>query len=161
MYKRALIPLDGSRLAEGILPFFLQLAGPLDLDVVLLCVVRHVMPQPIEGTAHFTVDDVATRLKGAREYLESVAVDLRRHGVRVTTDARIGEPVAEIVAAARESGADIIAMTTHGRSGFGRLLFGSVAEAVLRQAEIPVLMMRLTERQGSAGEAAFPNLGGI
>ena len=45
-------------------------------------------------------------------------------------------------------------MTTHGRSGFGRLLFGSVAEAVLRQAEIPVLMMRLTERQVSAAEVA-------
>jgi hypothetical protein len=41
-------------------------------------------------------------------------------------------------------------MTTHGRTGFGRLLFGSVAEAVLRQAEIPVLMMRLTERQAMA-----------
>jgi nucleotide-binding universal stress UspA family protein len=74
--------------------------------------------------------------------------------VRVTTDARYGEPVAEIVASAREAGADLIAMTTHGRSGFGRLLFGSVAEAVLRQAEIPVLMMRLTERQVSAADAA-------
>ena len=72
----------------------------------------------------------------------------------MTTDARAGEPVAEIVAAARESGADIIAMTTHGRSGFGRLLFGSVAEAVLRQVEIPVLMMRLRERQVSGAEAA-------
>ena len=60
----------------------------------------------------------------------------------------------ELVAAARETGADLIAMTTHGRSGFGRLLFGSVAEAVLRQAEIPVLMMRLTERQVSAAEVA-------
>ena len=60
----------------------------------------------------------------------------------------------ELVAAAREPGADLIAMTTHGRSGFGRLLFGSVAEAVLRQAKIPVLLMRLTERQVSAVEAA-------
>jgi nucleotide-binding universal stress UspA family protein len=56
-------------------------------------------------------------------------------GIRVTSDVRRGEPVAEIVAAARETGADIIAMTTHGRSGFSRLLLGSVAEAVLRQAE--------------------------
>jgi len=72
----------------------------------------------------------------------------------VTTDARSGEPVAEIVAAARESGADIIAMTTHGRSGLGRILFGSVAGAVLRQAEIPVLMMRLTDREVAATEAA-------
>jgi nucleotide-binding universal stress UspA family protein len=79
---------------------------------------------------------------------------LRGRGVRGTTDARHGEPVAEIVAAARETGADITAMTTHGRSGFSRVLFGSVAEAVLRQAEIPVLMMRLTGRQISAAAAA-------
>ena len=100
------------------------------------------------------VDDVAARLKEAREYLASVAADLRGRGVRVTTDARHGEPVTELVAAARETGADLIAMTTHGRSGIGRLLFGSVAEAVLRQAEIPVLMMRLTERQMFAAEVA-------
>ena len=62
--------------------------------------------------------------------------------------------MAEIVAAARETEAGLIATTTHGRSGFGRLLFGSVAEAVLRQAEIPVLMTRLTERQVSATAAA-------
>jgi nucleotide-binding universal stress UspA family protein len=93
---------------------------------------------------------VAARMKEAREYLAPVAVNLRKDRVRVTTDVRHGEPVPEIVAAARETETDLIAMTTHGRSGFGRLLFGSVAEAVLRQAKIPVLMMRLTERQRAA-----------
>jgi nucleotide-binding universal stress UspA family protein len=154
MYKRVLIPLDGSRLAEGILPFILQIAGPLDLEVVLVFVAQPIMPQAIEGTAYFAVDDVAARLNEAREYLAPVAADLKRQGVRVTTDARHGDPVTEIVAAARETGAGIIAMTTHGRSGFRRLLFGSVAEAVLRQAELPVLMMRLTESQVAAAEAA-------
>jgi nucleotide-binding universal stress UspA family protein len=153
MSKRVLVPLDGSRLAEGILPFILQTASPLDLEVVLVYVVRPLAPQPIEGTRHFTVDDVAARLKEARESLAPVAAKLREGGVRITTDVRHGEPVAEIVAAARETGADLIAMTTHGRSGLGRLLFGSVAEAVLRQAEIPVLMMRLTERQVAAAAA--------
>ena len=153
MYKRVLIPLDGSRLAEGILPFILQIAGPLDLEVVLVYVVQPIMPQAIEGTTHFTVYDVEARLNEARNYLTPVAADLRRQGVRVTTDVRKGEPVTEIVAAARDTGAGIIAMTTHGRSGLGRILFGSVAGAVLRQAEIPVLMMRLTERQLSAAEA--------
>jgi len=153
MYKRVLIPLDGSRLAEGILPFILQIAGPLDLEVALVRVVQPVAPQAIEGTTQFTVDDVAARLNEAREYLAPVAADLRQRGVRVTTDARYGQPVTEIVAAARETGAGLIAMTTHGRSGFSRLLFGSVAEAVLRHAAIPVLMMRLTEREVSA-EAA-------
>jgi nucleotide-binding universal stress UspA family protein len=53
----------------------------------------------------------------------------------------------EIVAAARQTGADLIAMTTHGRSGLGRLLFGSVAEAVLRESRLPVFLMRVTEAQ--------------
>jgi nucleotide-binding universal stress UspA family protein len=154
MYKRVLVPLDGSALAEGILPFILQIAGPLDLEVVLVRVMPPIVPQPIEGTRHFMVDDVAARLEEAREYLASVAADLYERGVRVTTNVRHGEPVTELVAAARETGADLVAMTTHGRSGFGRLLFGSVAEAVLRRAEIPVLMMRLTERQVSAAEVA-------
>lgn len=149
MYERVLVPLDGSRLAEGILPFILQIASPLDLEVVLIYVVRSIASQAIEGTRHFTIDDVAARLREAREYLAPVAANLRAGGVRVTADVRHGEPVAEIVAAARETEAGLIAMTTHGRSGFGRLLFGSVAEAVLRQAELPVLMMRLTEHQVS------------
>lgn len=82
MYKRVLIPLDGSRLAEGILPFILQIAGPLDLEVVLVRVIQPVVPQAIEGTTHFTVDDVAARLDEAREYLVPIAADLRQRGVR-------------------------------------------------------------------------------
>ena len=62
--------------------------------------------------------------------------------------------MAEIVAAARESRADLIAMTTHGRSGLTRLVFGSMAEAVLRRAAIPVLMLRLTKDHLSAVAAA-------
>jgi nucleotide-binding universal stress UspA family protein len=154
MYKRVLVPLDGSRLAEGILPFVLQIAGPLDLEVVLVRVVEPVMPQALEGTGQFVVDDVAARLREARQYLAPVAEDLRGRGVRVTTDARHGEPLTELLAAARDSQADLIAMTTHGRSGLGRLLFGSIAEAVLRRAKIPVLMMRLTRRQVAVPEVA-------
>jgi len=154
MYKRVLVPLDGSRLAEGILPLVLLITGPLDLEVVLVRVVPPITPQALEGTGPFMVDVVATRLEEAREYLAGVAANLRKRGVRVMIEARTGEPVTQLVAAAQEPGADLIAMTTHGRSGFGRLLFGSVAEAVLRQAKVPVLMMRLTERQVSAAEAA-------
>jgi nucleotide-binding universal stress UspA family protein len=153
MYKRVLVPLDGSRLAEGILPFILQIAGPLALEVVLVYVVRPIAPPAIEEKTHFTVYDPAAKLNEAREYLAPVAAGLQRQGVRVATNVRHGEPVAEIVTVARETGADLIAMTTHGRSGFSRLLFGSVAEAVLRQAEVPVLMMRLTEREVSATDA--------
>jgi len=85
--------------------------------------------------------------------LKTVAGGLRGRGVSVTMQVRFGEAVAEILAGAREVGADLIAMTTHGRGGLGRLLFGSVAEAVLRQAEIPVFLMRQTKAQVAARAA--------
>ncbi|MBI4246604.1 MAG: universal stress protein [Candidatus Rokubacteria bacterium] len=147
MYRRVLIPLDGSLLAEGIVPFILDIAGPLDLDVVLLRVVPVIPPDVIEASRHIVLEDVEGRLAEARAYLEPIADTLRAKGIRVSVEVRRGEPVTEIAAAAGATGSDLIAMTTHGRSGLGRLLFGSVAEAVLRQAEIPVFLMRLTEAQ--------------
>lgn len=149
MYRRVLVPLDGSRLAEGVLPLILQVGGPCALEVVLVRVVKPTLAPRLEDTGYCVVDVVAARLKDAGEYLAAVAANLREHGVRVTSEARHGEPVTELVAAARETRAGLIAMTTHGQGGFG-----SVAEALLRQAEIPVLMMRLPEPQVPAAEAA-------
>jgi len=148
MYKRALVPLDGSELAETIIPFLVEIAGPLDMSVALLRVVEPVPPTVIEASRHVEVENVEARLKDAEEYLAPLAATLRARGVGVTCLVRRGQPVSdEIVAAAREAGADLIAMTTHGRSGLGRLLFGSVAEAVLRQAHLPVFLLRQTEAQ--------------
>lgn len=153
MYKRAIVPLDGSIVAEGIIPFILEIAGPLDMDVVLLRVLVPVPPSVLEGSRYVEVEDPEKRRLEAEEYLRPIAVDLRARGVRVTTMVRRGEPTAEILAGARAAGADLIAMTTHGRSGLGRLLFGSVAEAVLRQADIPVFLMRQSETQVAARAA--------
>ena len=153
MYKRALVPLDGSMVAEGIIPFILEIAGPLDMEVVLLRVVVPIPPSVIEGSRHVEVEDVEKRRQEAEEYLAPIGAELRAKGVRVRTQVRRGEPIAEILAGARVAGADLIAMTTHGRSGLGRLLFGSVAEAVLRQSEVPVFLMRQTEAQVAARAA--------
>jgi nucleotide-binding universal stress UspA family protein len=147
MYKRALIPLDGSAVAETILPFVLEIAGPLDIDIVLLRVLQPIPPVVVEGSRHILTEDIETRQIDAEEYLAPLAVELRHRGVRVQTQVRRGVPVEEILAAAAESGADLIAMTTHGRSGLGRLVFGSVAEAVLRHSNIPVFLMRATEAE--------------
>jgi nucleotide-binding universal stress UspA family protein len=146
MYKRVLVPLDGSLVAEGIIPFIMEIAGPLDLQVVLLRVLVPVPPMAVEGTRQVVIEDCAKHRAEADEYLAALAGELRAKGVRVTKDVRRGEPVAEILAGAREAEADLIAMTTHGRSGLGRLLFGSVAEAVLRQAEVPVFLMRASDK---------------
>jgi nucleotide-binding universal stress UspA family protein len=153
MYKRALIPLDGSPVAETILPFILDIAGPLDIEVVLLRVLPGVPPVVIEGSHTIAIQDEVAQRVDAEEYLALLAVDLRNKGVRVDTYVRPGLPAAEIIEAAREVGADLIAMTTHGRSGLRRLMFGSVAEAVLRHSSIPVFLLRATEGE-VAGRAA-------
>lgn len=145
MYKRAVIPLDGSPVAEAILPMILEIAGPLDMEVILLRVVPPTPRALGEGAAHIMADTEQTLRIDAEEYLAPVAVELRKKGVRVRTIVRPGAASDEILACARETEADLIAMTTHGRSGLGRLLFGSVAGEVLRQSDIPTFLMRCTE----------------
>jgi nucleotide-binding universal stress UspA family protein len=114
---------------------------------------RPIAPEVIEGSRHVIVEDAEASRVDAEEYLAPVAVELRKKGVRVRTQVRRGQPSEEIVQAARDIGADLIAMTTHGRSGFGRLLFGSVAEAVLRESRLPVFLMRVTEAEVAARAA--------
>ena len=132
MYKRVVVPLDGSALAESILPLILQIAGPLDFEVTLLRVVP-----PAEWD---TVDAEAA------PYLERVAGELAGKGVRVRTEVRRGDPAKEIVTVARDVGADLIAMTTRGLSGLGSVLLGSVAEAVLHTADLPLFLFQHVER---------------
>jgi nucleotide-binding universal stress UspA family protein len=133
------------------LRFIVDIAVPLDLEVVLLRVIRILPPQVTETLRSALLETVEQYTTEARAYLAPLAENLRTRGIRVRTEVRHGEPVDEIVDCARAADADLIAMTTHGRSGLGRLLFGSVAEAVLRQAEIPVFLMRMTEAQVAAG----------
>src|SRR2546428_666355 len=77
---------------------------------------------------------LSTLRREARDSLRSVEDRLTTKGIRVATDVRIGDPAAEILAECDRTGADLIAMATHGRSGLGRLVFGSVAETVIRNA---------------------------
>jgi nucleotide-binding universal stress UspA family protein len=153
MYKRALVPLDGSAVAEAIIPFILQIAGPLDMAVRLLRVVEPIRPMVVEGARPLIVVDPVVREREAEEYLARIAAELRGRGVDVAPEVRRGAAPAAILAAAKSCSADLIAMSTHGRSGLGRLLFGSVAEQVLRHADVPVFLMRQTEAQVAARTA--------
>jgi nucleotide-binding universal stress UspA family protein len=143
--ERVLVPLDGSPVAEAILPFIEQIAGPLDLEIVLLRVVPLTPVDVVTMARELPPGEETEKELSAERYLEPLVETLRARGIRVGARVRIGSPATEIVAAAQEVGADLIAMTTHGRSGLGRLLFGSVAEAVLRAAPIPVFLLRMTE----------------
>ena len=141
-HKRVLVALDGSPSAEAVLRFLIEIAGPLDMTVALLRVLEPVPPSVIEGSRHVVLDDVEGRRRDAEEYLAPLAAALRAQGIDVSWQVRRGRPEEEILAAAREGQADLIAMATHGRTGLGRLLFGSVAEGVLRHASVPVFMIR-------------------
>lgn len=148
MYKRVVVALDGSAVAEAVIPFILDIAGPLDMEVILARVVVPPEPLIVEGSVQLAVEDPEEARVDAEEYLAGLAAELRGKGVRARTQVRTGRsPAAEIVEMAHEAEADLIAMTTHGRSGLGRLLFGSVAEAVLRESKLPVLLLRVTEAQ--------------
>ena len=153
MYKRVLIPVDGSEVAESILPFILEIAGPLDLDLILLRVNQPIPPMPFEGARYFDIEDVEQRREDAAAYLDRLGAGMRRSGVRVHTRVRRGDPVEEILAAAREEAVDLIAMTTHGRTGAARLLWGSIAEGVLRHAPVPAFLLRQTEAELARGRA--------
>jgi len=139
-HQRVLIALDGSPDAEAVMKFLMEIAGPLDMTVVLLHVLAPITPVVSESVV--VLDDIDGRRRAAEEYLAPIAAALRSQGVEASWAIRQGRPADEILAAARESGADLIAMATHGRTGGGRLLFGSVAEAVLRHASVPLFMIR-------------------
>jgi nucleotide-binding universal stress UspA family protein len=84
--------------------------------------------------------------ESAAEYLERVSAQLRQRGVaQVTIEEPEGPPADAIVRRAQDLGASLILMTTHGRSGLGRMFFGSVADSVLRHAPCPVLLVRVAD----------------
>jgi nucleotide-binding universal stress UspA family protein len=141
-HKRVLVALDGSTASESVLRFLMEIAGPLDMTVALLHVLENTPPQALEAAPHVVLDDLETRRREAGEYLAPIAAALRAQGVDTSWAIRHGRADDEILAAAAESRADLIAMATHGRTGLGRLLFGSVAEAVLRHAPVPVFLIR-------------------
>jgi nucleotide-binding universal stress UspA family protein len=140
--RRILVPLDGSTLSEGVLRVVEGLAGPFDLGVDLLQVIEPIPSRAMIELAPAARDLLDLRPAEATRYLEKVAARLESKGLRVRTEVRPGLAVDAITGFARETGAGLIAMTTHGRSGLGRLLLGSVAERVLRSAHVPVLLWR-------------------
>ena len=109
MYSRVVVPLDGSPLAEAILPFITDIAGPLDLEVVLLRVLVPVPSEVMDGAGAVLLEDVTARTAGAREYLQNLTTELAARGIRCRIDVRRGHPVREILAGAQEADADLVA----------------------------------------------------
>jgi nucleotide-binding universal stress UspA family protein len=141
---RVVVPLDGSPLAEEVVPAVAALVGPLHPELVLLQVVEP--PSTAMASAAmapaYVYFDPQEWLPEARQYLEGVASRLRAAGQAARVEARVGPPAETIVQLARESQAQFVALATHGRGGLARLVLGSVATRTLHQATVPLLLVR-------------------
>jgi nucleotide-binding universal stress UspA family protein len=142
MYKRILVPLDGSELAKKALDHIEPFAKIFDAEIILFQVVPFM---PIYGSPELVTPLIVDekQKESAEKYLANLSEELKKRGFKVTTMVRTGHQVAvEVIDFTKESGADLIAMCTHGRSGITRWVLGSVAHKVLIRAETPILLIR-------------------
>ena len=136
-FERILVPMDGSDCAEMILPKLEKLATDLKASIALLQVVfAHTFPGVDPTDAEVAV------VRKAEEYLEKIKKRLEAKGLKVDTHVRYGQDADEILDHASQKDIDLVAMTTHGRSGVKRFLLGSVAEKILRHSPKPVFLVR-------------------
>jgi len=137
--ERILVPLDGSDLAEAALETALELVS--EQPSALLVLLRAAeAPTP---AAADRMEERARLVREAEIYLNGVAAGLRESGIRrVKTSVWYGPAAPTIVEAAESERASLIVMTSHGRSGLGRMIFGSVVESVLRGTRTPILVVR-------------------
>ena len=144
MYKRILLPLDGSERAEQALPSALAQARCFEAELVLLRVFE---PLPVDCCVPPVVLDQAAKQASAlsRDYLQRIAADLQECSIPVRVATVEGRPEQEILRFAEENQVDLIVMSTHGRSEVSRLLMGSVADHVVRTTNVPVLLVRSSE----------------
>ncbi len=142
-FRKIFVPYDGSRLSESALPFIQEFARAFEAPIVLF---RALFP-PASSDPGFEAPIANDRLwtdlrELAERQLGELSEELGKAGLKVSTAVKFGPTVDEIVQAAKGEQADLIAMSTHGRSGVGRWIMGSVADAVVRRSDLPVLLVR-------------------
>ncbi len=149
MYKKILVPLDGSKLAECALPHAEELAKCCGTEeVVLVSVTERVQgyrafEDPGQPMGQQLVPEgFGKKEKQAQRYLGRIAKAMETKGIKVDTEVLLGDPAGEIVIYAKHPGCDLIVMSSHGRSGVSRLTHGNVADRVFRGSPVPVLMVR-------------------
>jgi nucleotide-binding universal stress UspA family protein len=157
MFERILVPLDGSELSEAALASAAGLAQRFRSEVILLRAVHSLtelvaqtIPREAMPSAPMTGDlgvEVASGQHEAEEhaaerYFERLSASLRGQGLNVRSEIREGQPASVILDAVDEFKVDLIAMSTHGRGGLGRLINGSVADEIMRRTRVPLLLVR-------------------
>jgi len=143
--KKVLVPLDGSKESEAVIPHIEELASKLETEIFLLQVVPRIY-QTIACDGYDAIipteSDIESNRVLASNYLEKVAAKLQRKNVTVKSKVEIGIVSEEIIRLAEEMSVDMVAMSTHGRSGIGRWVFGSIADRVLHYGNTPLLLVR-------------------
>jgi len=150
MFERILVPLDGSKIGEAALDhverLISKIAPSVKTEVVLFQVLTSLSHYVIAGEASvqvpYTDKEIMYITKKAKEYLNKAGECLKSKGISIKTKVATGKAEVEIVKAADELKVDLIAMSTHGRSGLSRLTFGSITAKVLRTTNVPVLVVR-------------------
>ena len=149
MYKKILVPLDGSKLAECALPHVEMLAKGCDTEeVILISVTERVkgyrmFEDPSQPLGQRRIPEASGKKeKQAQRYLDRIAKEMEAKGIKVGKEVLLWKPAEAIIGYAEQSKCDLIVMASHGRSGPSRLAYGSVADKVLRGSRVPVLVVR-------------------
>ena len=146
MYKRILLPLDGSPLSEQALPHAIAIAECFQSELVLLRVLVPLSRPPTTAEVALQRAEEATVVL-VREYLESVATDVQEHGITVQVITIEGRPHFQITQYAEANQVDLIVMCSRGQSGLSRWMIGSVSDRVMRGANVPVLLVRAQKKE--------------
>ncbi len=142
MYKKILVPLDGSKTAEGVLPHAKALAYSEKAELILINVVANPAFEFAFSDPSIAAQTIAEEQELGSKYMAEVEERLKSEGYKVTILIKGGSAANTILKTAEEIGADIIAMSTHGRTGPAHWIIGSVAEKVVHHSKIPVMLIR-------------------
>ncbi len=159
MYKKILIPLDGSKVAETVLPYAREFADNLQSHVELFSVSEPILAgihDYVYSKHHISVDEAIK--KQTEDYLNRTSTYFTGLPGTITTQVATGYPADQIIAEAKKEPSTLIAMSTHGRSGIGRWALGSVADKVLHSLGTPILLVRGQEEKPAQASAKFKNI---
>jgi nucleotide-binding universal stress UspA family protein len=148
MIKKFLVPLDGSKLAECVLPFVLDTAPGLDAEVALVTVTNRTQgfwpfddaSQPKE--VRLVPQAACSMEEQAAQYLNTAAKTLEEKGIKVTKEVICGKTAQEIIFYAKNNHCDLIVISTHGRSGLNKITHGSITAKILQLTSVPVTVIR-------------------
>lgn len=143
MYDTILVPLDGSKRAEAILPHVREVAGGTHSKVILLTALQQMITSnPTRVISQDLIGEDQQRYKSSEDYLNGLAEELRRMDIRTECKVVYGQAVEKIIQVAEEEQAGLIAIASHGRTGLARVFYGSIAAGVLQAIDRPLLLIR-------------------